>query len=95
LIPWYPPSSLALKIFLPSILQYSFTPEGRDWMEKSHLMLSIPCLCIWFACMFLFAWGEYFCDDNWTSHWYKSIAKILLGVILLLCSFRTVVLVFF
>lgn len=37
-----PPSPLAPIIFLPSLLQSSLTPDGRDLVTTSQLVLSVP-----------------------------------------------------
>ena len=47
--PSCPPSPLAFTFFLPPFLQGSLSPEGRDFMETSHLGLKIlrsfiPCI---------------------------------------------------
>lgn len=55
LIPWCPPSPLALIIFLPPLLQSSLSPEGKDLMKTSSLGLSVPGSLILFkmpSCIF-------------------------------------------
>ena len=36
------PPRLALTLFLPTLLEGSLSPEGRDLMETSHLGLRVP-----------------------------------------------------
>lgn len=51
--PWCPPSSLALTLLLPPLLQGSLNAEGMDLMVASHLGLSVPrsltlySVCLW------------------------------------------------
>lgn len=94
--PWYPPSPLALTLFLQTLLLSSLSPEGRDSIETSCLGISVPSsltLCVFeslYLCPHLLK-EEIFC-------WWLNMVlideynRMPLGVILLPQSFiRTVV----
>lgn len=84
LLPWRPPSSLALPLFLPPPLWGSLSPEERDLMR--YIVLLFRDGCFKFSCSLHDAWlwisasvpiwcrGR-FSSDDWIRHWSTSTAE--------------------
>lgn len=84
-----------LKICLPPLLQGSLSQEWRDFLEESHLGVSIPrsltllFFQLWSLYVFLTTAGGCYFDDTWTR--YLMFIRISLGVILLILPFNRIV----
>ena len=96
LISWCPPFPLVLMFFPPSLVQSSFSSEGRDLLETYLLRLNVPISLIlsiynvWlWASVFVHSTRRRFSDDDWARQWSMSIALLLLH-----SSSRTVMFLF-
>lgn len=79
LVHWFPPVTLALILFLPSLLQGFPSSERRDVMETSHLGPSIEYskdsytlnnVFLWIS---VFALSKFLASEKWLPHFHFAL----------------------
>lgn len=96
LILWYLPSFLALRIFPESYLRL----DGRDLVETSHFGLGVLGLLLSAHCQTVSVFIPISCRRRLLCWWLRKALiyqyiRVLLGVTLLLCFFRKIVVIWF